>query len=176
MAAHPDLAESFRAEGYGLAAALLFLTSLTKHFKIDKQQHSWKFYLDNKAMIQRMRSYQWKENVPKCNLRSDADITNLADEHLRNFPATLLHVKSHQDAQQDMSALPFNAQLNVLADAQATLQHDLMDMPLTKISGLQPVLVIGNVPITRDSQRWLLQKGGRGTNHTILRREVWMAQ
>jgi hypothetical protein len=82
VVAHPDLTESFRAEGYGLAAALLFLTSLTKHIKIDKEKHAWKFDIDNKAMIQRMQSYQWKEKITKWNLQTDADITNLADEHL----------------------------------------------------------------------------------------------
>jgi ribonuclease HI len=121
VAAHPELAESFRAEGYGLAAALIFLSSLTKHLKIDKQKYSWKFYIDNKAMIQRMHSYQWKEKITKWNLRPDADITNLADDYLQHFPASLIHVKSHQDKQRDTNDLPFEAQLNVIADAQATL-------------------------------------------------------
>jgi hypothetical protein len=60
-----------------------------------------------------------------------------------------------------MNELPFEAQLNVLVDAQATLQHDLMDAPLTEVRGLQPGLVIGNIPITRDSQKWLLQKASK---------------
>jgi hypothetical protein len=159
-AAHPDLAESFRAEGYVLAAVSWFLTVLAAHYKIDKQKHTWKFYIDNKAMIQRMLSYQWKEKSSKWNLRPDADITNFADEHLRNFPASLIHVKSHQDEHKETDVLPFDAQLNVLADAQATLQHDLMDAPMTKVRGLQPTLQIGDRCITRDSQKWLLQKAG----------------
>jgi hypothetical protein len=159
-AAHPDLAESFRAEGYGLAAVSWFLTVLAAHYKIDKQKHTLKFYINNKAMIQRMSSYQWREKSSKWNLRPDADITNFADEHLRRFPASLIHVKSHQDEHKETKDLPFDAQLNVLADAQATLQHDLMDAPLTEVRGLQPTLQIGDSCITRDSQKWLLQKAG----------------
>jgi hypothetical protein len=174
VAAHPELAESFRAEGYGLAAALLFLSSMTKHLKIDIQKHSWKFYIDNKAMIHRMQSYQWKEKITKWNLRPDADITNLADEYLRNFPASLIHVKSHQDEQRDTNDLPFKAQLNVLADAQATLQHDLMEAPLIEVRGLQPGLVIGDIPITRDSQKWILQKAGEvPITHHYSNRHDW---
>jgi hypothetical protein len=60
-----------------------------------------------------------------------------------------------------VNELPFEAQLNVIADAQATLQHDLMDAPLTEVRGLQPSLVIGKIPITRDSQKWILQKAGK---------------
>jgi hypothetical protein len=160
-AAHPDLAESFRAEGYGLAAVSLFLTVLANHFKIDKQKHTWKFHITNKAMIQRMRSYQWKEKTSKWNLQPDADITNFADKHLQSFPATLIHVKSHQDEHQDKKELvSFEAQLNVIADAQATQQPNLMDSPLTVVQGLQTVLTIGEIPITQDSQKWLLQKAG----------------
>jgi hypothetical protein len=107
-----------------------------------------------------MQSYRWKQKSSKWNLRPDADMTNFADEHLKTFPATLIHVKSHQDERQDQKELPFEAQLNVLADAQAMQQHDLMDAPLTDVQGLQPVLMLGDIPITRDSQKWLLQKAG----------------
>jgi hypothetical protein len=111
-------------------------------------------------MIQRMQSYQWKEKCSKWNLQPDADITNFADKHLKHFPANLIHVKSHQDERQDKNDLPFEAQLNVIADAQGSQQHNLMDAPLTEVRGLQPVLILGDTPITRDSQKWLLQKAG----------------
>lgn len=160
VAAHPELAESFRAEGYGLAAASMFLSILSDHFHVDKSNHIWKFYIDNKAMIQRMHNYQWRGSMSKWNLQSDADITNLAHDYLRNLPAILIHVKSHQDEQRDFEDLPFEAQLNILADAQATQHRDMMESPLTDVTGLQPVLIIDNVSITRDSQKWLLKKAG----------------
>jgi hypothetical protein len=39
-AAHPDLAESFWAKGYGLVAVSWFLTALATHFLIEKQKHT----------------------------------------------------------------------------------------------------------------------------------------
>jgi hypothetical protein len=48
VAAHPELAESFRAEGFGIDAALIFLQLLTSHLNIEKEQHSWKFYLESR--------------------------------------------------------------------------------------------------------------------------------
>jgi hypothetical protein len=55
--AHPDLAESFRSKGYGLASVLAFLLASILFLNIPVKGHTWKFYLDNKAMIQRMSSY-----------------------------------------------------------------------------------------------------------------------
>jgi hypothetical protein len=51
-AAHPDLAESFRAEGYGLASVTRFIQILIQHFQINPSDHTWTAYIDNKAMIQ----------------------------------------------------------------------------------------------------------------------------
>jgi hypothetical protein len=79
---------------------------------------------------------------------------------LTNFPATLIHVKSHQDEHTDFDKLPFPAQLNVMADAQATTHHDTMSAPLLLTETLQPTLILGNIPITRDSQRWIIRKAG----------------
>jgi hypothetical protein len=132
-AAHPELAESFRAEGYGLASAAKFISIMLGYFKVDKHEHAWKMYIDNKAMIQRMESYHGKIRHSKSNLRSDADITNKAHNMLADLPVAFIHVKSHQDLTTDHERLPYNAQLNVLADAQATLQQNQMSEPLTTI-------------------------------------------
>jgi hypothetical protein len=56
--AHPDLAESFRSEGYGLASVTAFIMAMVTFLNISTEEHSWKFYIDNKAMIQRMESYR----------------------------------------------------------------------------------------------------------------------
>jgi hypothetical protein len=55
--AHPDLAESFRSEGYGLASMAAFIMAMATFLPIQIKIHRWKFYIDNKAMIQRMESY-----------------------------------------------------------------------------------------------------------------------
>jgi ribonuclease HI len=160
-AAHPELAESFRAEGFGIFAALRFLQELTSHFQIDKEKHTWRFYLDNRAMIQRMESYEQNTRHSKWHLRPDADITNQASEILAIFPASLIHVKSHQDINTDFDKLSYPAQLNVMADLQATTHHDEMTKPMITYEHPYPTLVLGNIPITRDSQKWILRQAGK---------------
>jgi enamine deaminase RidA (YjgF/YER057c/UK114 family) len=158
--AHPDLAESFRSEGYGLASVTAFIMAMVTFLHIAPEEHSWKFYIDNKAMIQRMESYRDEIWHSKWNLRSDSDITNKAHEYLRNIPAVLVHVKSHQDNEKEMSALSFDAQLNIMADAMATQQRDRMSKPITRVTGDHCHLVIKDRYITRDSKTWLIRKSG----------------
>jgi hypothetical protein len=121
-AAHPDLAESFRSEGYGLAAAAAFLNAMISFFNIQPEDHTWKFYIDNKAMIQRMESYRTSVRHSQWNLRPDADITNTAHDYLRDIPALFIHVKSHQEEGKDKDRLNFDAHMNIMADALATQQ------------------------------------------------------
>jgi hypothetical protein len=45
--AHPELAESFRAEGYGLASAGIFIKSFINKFNVNANHHSWKIYVDH---------------------------------------------------------------------------------------------------------------------------------
>jgi hypothetical protein len=54
---HPELAESFRAEGYGLASAGVFIKSLINKFNVNANRHSWKIYIDNTSLIKRMATY-----------------------------------------------------------------------------------------------------------------------
>jgi hypothetical protein len=160
VAAHPDLAESFRSEGYGLASVAGFIKGMIRYFNIIPVDHSWKFYLDNKAMIQRMESYSMSIRHSRWNLRSDADITNTANKNFNNIPATLIHVKSHQDETKDSETLKFEAQINVLADALATQQRESMSKPTTEVQSDYCLLVLKDRYITRDTKKWLLQKAG----------------
>jgi hypothetical protein len=158
---HPVLAESFRAEGYGIASVAIFARNLVNRFKINKQNHEWIFYLDNQSMIQRISSYSHL-TVSKWNLRPDEDITKLAFLMLQPIPHQLIHVKSHQDASKDFSELPFPAIINIMADQQATRQRSLMVQPATEVQNIASVqLRIKEMCITRDSQKWLLQSAGR---------------
>jgi hypothetical protein len=158
--AHPDLGESFRSEGYGLASVSAFITALITFLKISVDDHIWKFYIDNKAMIQRMESYNNRVPHSRSNLRPDADITNRAHVYLRHIPASLEHVKSHQDEATENKNLPFSANLNIIADALATQQRECMAKPVTKVTGDHCHLVIQDRYITRDSQKWIMQKAG----------------
>jgi hypothetical protein len=121
-AAHPDLAESFRLEGYGLAAAAAFLKAMITFFSMKPEDHMWKFYIDNKAMIQRMESYRNSVRHSQWNLRPDTNITNTAHENLGDIPAMFIHVKSHQDKGKEKDRLTFDAHMNIMADALATQQ------------------------------------------------------
>jgi hypothetical protein len=159
-AAHPDLAESFRSEGYGLAAAAAFLNAMISFFNIQPEDHTWKFYIDNKAMIQRMESYRSSVRHSQWNLRPDADITNTAHDYLGNIPALFIHVKSHQDEGKEKDRLNFDAHMNIMADALATQQRDSMSKPVTQVQSKHCMLVIKDRYITRDSKRWITQKAG----------------
>jgi enamine deaminase RidA (YjgF/YER057c/UK114 family) len=154
--AHPDLAESFRSEGYGLASVAAFLMALVKFMNVSVKEHTWRFYIDNKAMIQRMESYHKNIRHSRWNLRSDADITNKAHHYLRHIPATLIHVKSHQDDAKDNRLLTFDAQLNIMADAMATQQCAQMNRPVMTVTGDHCHLVIKDKYITREAHRSLV--------------------
>jgi hypothetical protein len=133
---HPKLAESFRAEGYGIASVGLFARNLINKLGIDTQKHIWLFYLDNKSMIQRLEGYA-TINTPKWNLRPDEDITRLAHSILQRIPFQLEHIKSHQDTDSQTEKLSFPAVLNIVADEQATRQRNLMTGPEGNVTNLQ---------------------------------------
>jgi hypothetical protein len=80
---------------------------------------------------------------------------------MRDLPVKLIHIKSHQDDDQDWEKLSFQAQLNVMADAEATRQRNVMDEPEQQVTRLMTAqLQIGPIDITRDSQQWLLNSAG----------------
>lgn len=160
--AHPKLAESFRAEGYGLTSVLLFIRNLMSQFNIRPREHSWKIYLDSKSLIQRMNSYHTWMPVPRWNLRPDEDIARTAHSLLAKLPIQLQHVKSHQDDKHGPSQINFEAQMNILADEEATRQRNTMCGPAEDVHNIAIAqLRIADMAITRDSQRWLLQAAGK---------------
>jgi hypothetical protein len=160
-AAHPIMAESFRAEGFGIASAASFLKTIIQQFQMSATDFTWKVYIDNQAMIRRMESYRATIPSLRWNLRPDADITNLANKQIRTIPAQYIHVKSHQDANKGEN-LSYEAQLNIMADELATQQRRQMTEPLIEKDSLGSVLKLDGTPITRDSQRWLLGYSSRG--------------
>jgi hypothetical protein len=160
--AHPSMAESFRSEGYGLASVLVFIKNMIEHHNVSTENHTWTIYIDNMALIQRMEGYSVHTPIPRWNLRSDEDITHLANELLSHIPARLSHIHSHQDDSSDWQQLPFSAQLNTLADELASHQRLLMENPDTDVINLaQAQLRIDDIAVTRDSQRTILQAAGR---------------
>jgi ribonuclease HI len=160
--AHPLLAESFRAEGYGLSSALIFIQNMAKQFHIPLATHQITIYIDNMALIQRMEGYRAHLPVPRWNLRSDEDITRFANKLIVDIPVNIVHVHSHQDKDKDWERLSFPAQLNTMADEQASHQRALMNGPADEVMNLMRAqLRIDYRAITRDSQRLLLHAAGK---------------
>jgi hypothetical protein len=109
------------------------------------------------ALIQRMESYKYHIPIPRWNLRSDEDITRIANRLLSVIPARLFHIHSHQDEKLEWQQLSMAAQLNIIADEQASHHRSLMDGPASDVINLaQAQLRINDIAITRDSQRAIL--------------------
>jgi hypothetical protein len=160
--AHPNMAESFRSEGYGIASAGLFIRNMVRRFAINPTQHSWKLYVDNKSMIQRLQGYESHDHVSRWNLRPDEDIAKLASKLLQHVPIQIKHIKSHQDTKTKQDELSYEAQLNIMADKEATRQRTKMDKPDSDVKNIGIAqLQIENMAVTRDSYRWLMQAAGR---------------
>jgi ribonuclease HI len=160
--AHPLLAESFRAEGYGLSSALTFIHNLAKHFNLTLASHQTTIYIDNMALIQRIEGYRTQTPVTRWNLRSDEDITRYANTLLADIPANIVHVHSHQDEGNNWENLSFSALLNTMADEQASHHREMMDGPADEVTNLMKAqLRIGHMAITRDSQRNLIHAAGK---------------
>jgi hypothetical protein len=159
---HPELAESFRSEGYGLTSVANFLQNLITEFSIDLQKYTVKIYLDNKSLIQRMSSFREQIRVARWNLRPDEDIVLAAYKALQHLPVTLEHVRSHQDQRNKETTLPFAAILNIAADEEATRQRNRMSEPASNVQNIwEAQLRLNDIAITRDSQRWIMRTAGR---------------
>lgn len=92
--AHPDMANPFRAETYGVAAVLAFLNVMQLHYCIDPKEHNWKLYIDNKTLIRKMQEYDNYGISAKSTLQPDADITTLTYRLKRPFPILIEHITS----------------------------------------------------------------------------------
>jgi hypothetical protein len=140
---------------------LLFLQNLEKKFNVPLKEQNITLHINNMALIQRMEGYRTQVPVPRWNLCSDEDITHLAHSLLPDT-ANISHVHSHQDDDKAWEELSFPAQLNIIADEQATHQQDLMDGPATMVTNIaRAQLRIQNMAVTRDSQWLLLHAAGK---------------
>jgi hypothetical protein len=63
--AHPTMANSFRAEGYGAASALVFLTAFYQANQVETNTKTWHMYIDNKSMVSRLTEHEtpWKRKA-----------------------------------------------------------------------------------------------------------------
>jgi hypothetical protein len=115
---------SFRAESYGFISALLFLQAYLQYYETNVGENiRHDFYCDSDSLlkrIQRALNRSWS-NPSHC-LASDFDLESGILDILSRLSIAFqfLHVKSHQDDATEVHLLPWEAQLNVQADALAT--------------------------------------------------------
>jgi hypothetical protein len=85
-------------------------------------------------------------------MRPENDITLVAEQLLGNWDnVQIIHVKSHQSVEKELS---WAAQLNNIADAQATEQRTKMTAPASRVTNTtKGMLYISGKAITRDAQQ-----------------------
>jgi hypothetical protein len=119
---------SFRAESYGMLAALRFLLHYITFWRVTlarpDQVHNE--YTDSKSLIQRLHSSSDRfYHSPKACVASEYDIEVAILKTLATLPLVthLHHVKGHQDlTQPNTFLLPWEAQLNIVCDRLAGRQ------------------------------------------------------
>jgi hypothetical protein len=150
---------SFRSEGYGLLALLLFLQRLAEYI----QQHEpWVGMIatDSKSLVDTVGA-QYKVTNQANQLRSyrrplnplspEWDVVVGIQHLLHDMPGLQFqHIRGHQDKTTEFHRLPLLAQLNVEADELANrYQRDLgthrPDVLLTKWAGAHLVLPSGTI-------------------------------
>jgi hypothetical protein len=119
--------QSFRAEGYGMLAALRYLFhAFTYTDNWPKQNKTIHMFCDNLALIQRIG---WHEKrivtTPKDVFRPDYDLEAAIKETIDTVREKKIfikekHVRGHQDLHSEYHNLRHEEQLNVEADKEAT--------------------------------------------------------
>ncbi len=143
---------SYRAEGYGMLSILRFIIRLFEF--CGTEPRCSKIYSDNMALIIRIDKQLARNNwYPNDTVSSDWDVLQAIVTTLRLFQQTPLvsHVRGHQDDDTAYALLPLEAQLNVDADAAATifqLDHGATRYSVPMIGGNSAQLSIDNKTVT----------------------------
>jgi hypothetical protein len=152
-----DMAGSFRAEAYGVAAVSQVIALMSEHYELKAGEHEWYFYIDNKTLINSLERYRNEQEYSKWNLNPDADAVKYAHKLTKQIPLNFVHVKSHQSAGKDFSKLSIPVQLNILADQLAKEQQQYREnSPEVYLPFCY--LKIRGKHVTKDSKRSLLEE------------------
>ncbi len=99
--AYGDDPRSFRAEGYGMASALVYLRLLQRQTNFTRTPEARNILIcDNQGLLTRIEeSLQWSYTTPNITLRAEWDIklVILMMHKELNSEISFMHVKSHQD-------------------------------------------------------------------------------
>jgi hypothetical protein len=154
---HASMADSLRAEAYGLTAGALALDTIRIHFAIEPQEHIWTILLDSTSLIKQMENLQETTLNPKGIYNPHANIIRMAHCLLKPYTPEYVHVKSHQKDNKTTSGLSFDAKLNIMADDLANNQRSEMSQTRQDVTTDSAQLLINDVTITKDHQRSILE-------------------
>jgi hypothetical protein len=171
---------SFRAEGYGMASGLLFLSLLKQHFDLEWTQNLDNFLIcDNEGLLIRIeKTLKWKNLYPNVTLRSEWDIESviLTTYSQIGWHFQFVHVKSHQDKTTAIRDLPLAVQLNIEADKLATdyLETSAFQGHASLFPSAKCQLTIDNDTVSRKLEQAIRFKAGTGPIHEYMRkRNTW---
>ena len=125
---------SFRAESYGLLAALRFLLHYITFWKVVQLSPALVHneYTESKSLLQRLQSSKARFfDSPKACMASDFDMEIAIQNTLTALPIAieLHHVRSHQDRKQPrIHLLSWEAQLNIICDRLAGRQLETCEL------------------------------------------------
>lgn len=115
-----DLASSTRSELGGLAASLVFIVAISRHWGL-RHNASFKWYADSKAAISRVNKFA-RSQKHATRMPHDTDLLSLIRSLLKELrrPFKPLWVKGHQDKTRSYDTLPRSVRMNIEADVLAT--------------------------------------------------------
>jgi hypothetical protein len=150
-----DDPHSFRAEGYGMASALVFTSLLHQQFEFTRATDSVnKLICDNARLLIRIEeSSQWNYLTPNVPLRAEWDVESVILQYYKALGIlfTFMHVKSHQDDTVDIQNLTLKSRLNVEADRLTTVYMVEDKRRRSKVNlfpSAHAQLIIGNSSVT----------------------------
>jgi ribonuclease HI len=122
--------QSFRAEGYGLLSALMYLNLLAEHFHATIP--TIEIHMDSESSLTRIAKSRNRQRLtfPKETLSPSWDVHQAIQRELKKLPnVSLHHVQSHQDRSTPLDQLSLIAGLNITADELVSTAYDSSTCP-----------------------------------------------
>jgi hypothetical protein len=179
--AYGDAPRSFRAEGYGMASALVYLSLLQQKITFTRNRRSINTIIcDNHGLLTRIEeAIQWKYTTPNVTLRAEWDIQSviLSVYKTIDIQFEFLHVKSHQDDDGPLDSLSLETRLNVEADRLATayLQQQNPRLPIALLFPTAKCqLIINKKSVTRKIPQTIrFETGSIDIRSYLTQRNLW---
>ena len=152
---HPDINSSFRAESYGMLCGSHTIKSIVTYHKLSiTPNKKLQIFSDNLGLITRINKHLYSKMELRDFGASDIDLelqilSEIRDLRLLGFQISINHVKGHQDRSIPLIDLPWEAQLNIEADALATSSYTKTSKSTYKPFPANPVvLTVGTMNVT----------------------------